>query len=74
MAWKTCGFSEKWSLFPKWEQFLKKTGLKGVNKDTWMMLLTFVENLGENLDNYDENDCWPTAIDDFVTELKSGGL
>eukprot|EP01125_Pyxidicula_operculata_P000075 TRINITY_DN1010_c0_g1_i1.p1 TRINITY_DN1010_c0_g1~~TRINITY_DN1010_c0_g1_i1.p1 ORF type:complete len:369 (-),score=99.42 TRINITY_DN1010_c0_g1_i1:111-1217(-) len=71
MAWRMCGLPEIWPLFDKWELFWKSTSIKGVNKDTWTMLVQFVETVGGDIDKYNETDCWPLAIDEFVEHLKS---
>eukprot|EP01125_Pyxidicula_operculata_P021783 TRINITY_DN8635_c0_g1_i1.p1 TRINITY_DN8635_c0_g1~~TRINITY_DN8635_c0_g1_i1.p1 ORF type:complete len:397 (+),score=80.67 TRINITY_DN8635_c0_g1_i1:15-1205(+) len=68
LAWKMLGIDKKWGLFDKWETWWKENNHKGVAKDIWVMLIRFIEKLGSNIDNYDESDCWPTAIDDFVME------
>jgi len=44
-----------------------------VNRDCWKMLIPFMEK-NDTIDtkqvNFDENDMWPTAIEDFVYYLR----
>jgi len=70
MAWRLCGIDRKWGLFTEWENYWRNSSIKGVNRDTWNMLLAFIEAIGDDLGNYDVNDCWPTVFDDFVEKLK----
>lgn len=72
VAWKMLGMKEKWSLWDKWEKYLKEhSSLKTISKDTWRMLLSFIEKVNVDLKAYDPNDCWPLAIDEFVDYVKS---
>jgi len=33
------------------------------------MLVRFIEKMGTNVQNYDENDSWPLMLDEFVKEV-----
>jgi len=68
-AWKIVGLDQKWSLFGKWEEWWPNNSHKVVSKDVWSMLLRFIEQVGNDPKNYNEDGCWPTAIDDFVLEV-----
>jgi len=65
---------KKWGLFSHWIDYWKKNDAKGVNRDCWKMLISFMENNKNVKDpanvNFDENDMWPTAIEDFVYFLR----
>ncbi len=43
---------------------------KGINKDTWKMVLEFEHNVGGELSKHKEGDFWPILIDNFVEFLK----
>jgi len=53
---------KKWGLFSHWIDYWKKNDAKGVNRDCWKMLISFMEN-NKNVKNpsnvnFDENDMW----------------
>ncbi|XP_072168647.1 DCN1-like protein 3 [Diadema setosum] len=50
----------------RWCNFLTENQVKGISRDTWQMFLHFVEVIGDNLSNYDDNEAWPSLFDDFV--------
>ena len=55
------------SILEPWLDFLEKhLSLKGIPKDTWDMFLNFVEQVGDDLSSYDDNEAWPSLLDDFV--------
>jgi len=66
MAWNLLGINKKWKLFPKWEAFWKQSNRMGVPRDTWQVLLKFIANVGDDMKNYSEDDCWPMVFDDFA--------
>jgi len=66
MAWDVLDIKSRFKYYDEWIRFWQENDLKGINKDTWMMLLVFIKKLGNNVKNYDTNDCWPTCFDDFV--------
>jgi len=70
MAWSMIGMPGRWTLWPKWEAYLNQCERKAVTRDTWQMLLTFIEQLGADYKNYDPMDCWPTAMDEFYEYLQ----
>lgn len=37
-----------------------------VSKDTWNMLLDFLEEIGGDVNNFEEDGPWPVIIDEFV--------
>ncbi|TEB33879.1 DUF298-domain-containing protein [Coprinellus micaceus] len=49
-----------------WFEFLTEKGLKGVSKDTWMMLRDFIRTIDSKFETYDAEAAWPSTIDDFV--------
>lgn len=50
-----------------WLEFLEKhLSLRGIPKDTWDMFLNFTEQVGDDLSFYDDNEAWPSLLDDFV--------
>eukprot|EP01130_Rhizamoeba_saxonica_P016272 TRINITY_DN7489_c0_g1_i1.p1 TRINITY_DN7489_c0_g1~~TRINITY_DN7489_c0_g1_i1.p1 ORF type:complete len:416 (+),score=94.98 TRINITY_DN7489_c0_g1_i1:55-1248(+) len=68
-SWEQLDIPEKWGLYPKWKQFLTEGSKKGVTKDTWVMLMSFIDTIGVDVENYDDMDCWPSSIDDFVLDF-----
>jgi len=66
VAWHIVGIDKRWELWEKWEKFWNESPSKLVSKDVWNMLIRFIDKIGTNLKNYDENDSWPLAIDEFV--------
>jgi len=43
MAWKMVGMDKRWGLWEKW--WMETENHKGVSKDTWIMLILFIEKL-----------------------------
>jgi len=68
MSWKMLGIDKRYKQWAKWAEFWQKSDLKGVSKDTWVMLLSFIDKHNNGVDNYSDDDMWPTAIDDFVAD------
>ena len=55
------------AVLERWLDFLEKhLNLRGIPKDTWDMFLNFTEQVGEDLSSYDDNEAWPSLLDDFV--------
>jgi len=70
MAWTITRIPQRWSVFPKWEEYIKSgKSVKGVNADTWMMLLGLIEKVGDDVNKFDEADCWPSVIEEFVLDV-----
>ncbi|KAL9658271.1 hypothetical protein ABK040_015594 [Willaertia magna] len=62
--------SDKYSKIDQWCTFIEEEHKKAIQRDTWDLFIDFVYNVGDNLSNYDSNDAWPVAIDDFVSKLQ----
>jgi len=71
VAWQIVGIKKRWELYEKWEKYWNENNSKVVSKDVWNMLIRFIDKIGVNLGNYDDNDSWPLAIDEFVRLNKS---
>lgn len=55
------------AILEHWLDFLEKhMSLRGIPKDTWDMFLNFTEQVGDDLSSYDDNEAWPSLLDDFV--------
>jgi DCN1-like protein 1/2 len=61
---------ETFQHLPLWLEFLDAQDIKGVTKDTWMMLLEFSRTVNPSMSNYDEDGAWPSVIDEFVEWAK----
>jgi hypothetical protein len=70
MLWDMLGIDKKFAFYKEWLAFWAEGGRKGVTKDTWMMLLVFIDEIGSNINAYNEDDCWNSCFDDFVEFLK----
>ncbi|XP_078489813.1 DCN1-like protein 5 isoform X2 [Ciona intestinalis] len=63
--------SERWTLFSKFQQFLKQTkSCRVLNRDQWNNVLEFSRSILPDLSNYDFDGAWPVLIDDFVEFVK----
>ena len=45
-------------------------GVKAVTKDVWDMLLTFSNDVDDDMSNFDEDGAWPVMIDEFVEHYR----
>ena len=64
--WKLVFENNEPPLLERWCDFLVANQTRGISRDTWQMFLNFTEVIGDNLDNYDDNEAWPSLFDDFV--------
>jgi DCN1-like protein 1/2 len=66
------GVNSTWSLWGSWDKFLQQDSKKGISRDTWMMLLSFMETVptADKVGEIDPFDAWPILIDEFVDYLK----
>ena len=53
----------------EWLEFVQQHYGRAISKDTWNMFLEFVR-LRDFMTEYNEDDAWPTLIDDFVSHMK----
>jgi hypothetical protein len=74
MLWKLCGVPNRWGLYDSWEKFWKESKVKGINRDTWVMLLSFIDTIGVDITKYQDGDCWPSIFDDFIDALQTGRI
>lgn len=58
--------ASRFALLPLWNDFLAEKAVKAVTKDVWDMLLTFSNDVDEDMGNFDDDGAWPVLIDEFV--------
>jgi len=72
--WKMLKGSHKFRFLDIWLEFLHEMhttkNLKGVGRDTWALLLNFMQETNDAMSNYDPDGAWPLIIDDFVEFAK----
>lgn len=65
--WKLVFYQNYPPILDRWLNFIEgSTSVKGISKDTWDMFLIFIDQIGEDLDSYDDTEAWPSLLDDFV--------
>lgn len=64
--------ADKFPMVNRWIEFLEgRTKKHDISKDTWEMLLDFLEIIQKNgIEGYDPYGSWPTLIDEFVESLR----
>lgn len=68
MAWELLGMKKRFHFYPQWCKFWQENDRLGVPRDTWILLLKFIDKIGKDVKNYNEDDCWPIVFDDFVQD------
>jgi hypothetical protein len=59
-------------LVDSWTTFLEVKDKKhDISKDTWNMLLDFLEEIQGDVSNYEADGPWPVIIDEFVEYEKT---
>jgi DCN1-like protein 1/2 len=53
-----------------WCDYLQNEYKRAISRDTWNLLLEFVNTVDEKMTNYDANGAWPVVIDNFVEYAK----
>jgi len=57
------------AILDPWLDFLEKQppgAIRSIPRDTWDMFLKFVDVVGDDLANYNDEEAWPSLLDDFV--------
>lgn len=57
--------NERFSFLSMWAQWVALEYKRNITRDLWRQLWEFARKI-KKLDQYDSNDKWPTALDDFV--------
>jgi len=63
-AWEMLDMRNKWSLFPKWVDFIKSK--QSVSRDEWRQLINFMTKCTKDFSAYSADDVWPSKFDEFV--------
>ncbi|RKP21900.1 DUF298-domain-containing protein, partial [Rozella allomycis CSF55] len=53
-----------------WCTFVRENHKKSISRDSWNLLLDFIETIDKDLSNYDPMGAWPVIIDEFTEYLK----
>ncbi|ORX84331.1 DUF298-domain-containing protein [Anaeromyces robustus] len=53
-----------------WCDYLQNEYKRAISRDTWNLLLEFVNTVDEKMTNYDADGAWPVLIDNFVEYAK----
>jgi len=65
LCWTMIGLPRRWSFWEHWLRFLQEKQIKSITKDVWVMLLKFIEQIGNDISLFDPFDCWPLTFDEF---------
>lgn len=60
---------ERFAFLTSWAQWVGLEYKRPISRDVWRQLWEFARKI-RDLNQYDPNDKWPTALDDFVEHLK----
>jgi DCN1-like protein 1/2 len=69
-VWEMLKMNDRWIYFRRFVEFVESK-TKAVSRDTWRMLLNFIEQHPNDLSKYDADACWPSLIDEFVELIRS---
>jgi hypothetical protein len=57
----------------RWLAFLRKSKVRGINRDCWREFLNFTRTIKPDLSDYDPLMAWPTLLDEFVEAERAVG-
>ncbi|XP_049848508.1 DCN1-like protein 2 [Schistocerca gregaria] len=64
--------ADRFPLLQEWITFLRTKHKKAISRDSWNLLLEFIDQASSDLSNYNSEGAWPMILDNFVEYLKSG--
>jgi DCN1-like protein 4/5 len=59
-----------WPLYCQFQQFIEQSKYKVLNRDQWLNVYEFSQQINSDLTNYDEDGAWPVLLDEFVSWLR----
>ena len=62
--------NERFPLLAAWATWVATEYKRSITRDVWRQLWEFAKRIKTNLAQYDPNEKWPTALDDFVEWAK----
>lgn len=66
LLWTMLDLESRWKLWPQWLAFLESKKREYLSRDEWNVLLTFLLQHPNGVQEVDEDSFWPVLFDEFV--------